>query len=1464
MAENTLYDFYLNHKNNEQAIRKRLVVEDVPSDAAGMFHVYENYEMFKVPELSEAETKVEQILKKHQETVPVGSYSVCNRSQFEKNFNIFSENMLRHLNWDNVVVAGGAINACLLPVPEGVNLRKYYNDQKYTKSDIDMFIYGLLPRDAEKKMIEIADTIVKSLPVPAICIRSTHAISIVSQYPYRHIQIITKLYKSPLEILMSFDIDCCAFAYNGTNVLAVPRSAYSMIRRTNIVDMSRRSPSYEFRLQKYNRRGFSVTIPDLEKDRIDMRIYTKKPTHVKGLARLLILEHMDNNIKQNLFNDVLDHHQATMRRNIALNTTYHKSDYSLVYLPWGREHTAQSTCSSMYSKVVDAENLIQEDGNHRICIMGTMQDIIVGRNTNQMMSRTQVPNTNFTEVPEPPEFISNEEENAYYEVYVAGDICWVTSEGMDMVGSFQKPDEINWYADAYVPSRIDDLCCAIASRNYDLVKSIVLEQSDDERHVLVNARDMSQRSPLALAIRSGDKHIVKFLLDNSASVVARQLGKQALHFAAQYGYLHLMDLIIEYGNAYNKTDEGRNNPFRIDEQDSYKLPPVLYSLIYGHLDCFKSFINKYKVEFGDCVWEFKFDKTKNYNLLKLCMLYKRYDFASFCLEAGYDPHDNYYNNRSGLKGKRLRDFRKSNFPILIDAVYNRDFKFAKLLSDFYYENDVEYKFDEHYNYISSTLNKLIVDINRSQNRYNVDILLFFIRLLEYQLPLNVKVGNRLDTSAKDARKVLTEAYNALYETLINIGICGQFDLLVQVVTDWNIDFNKHKVNVLPYSVSIVDLLCKVTNETNSDLVSNTKKTVPSSVIKWHWVDPTTKETTIGKNYATIISSHQNRSNIELEDMDTNYDITNIIQYNECLKMKELLKTLDVEGRYDKANWSFTSKNDTATVCYNLVKNVNLLQFKYADGTTVPDQARYMKLFEAVASGDTETVKSLSDNTFSVTDSLKNTPLSLAFHTGNEAMINLILDTIYEQDDRPSRGLERYNHVEMTRVKREQIAQKKRKMYVNNLIDVCESDEDEKEEESEFIKPVKKSPKKPIYTESEDEEESIVPTKSAKKYVKKTTHKESEDSDEDYEEVVVNRNEPIESSIYDNVIQEAYTNSVAMNVAMSHRLYGEYFKTLVYTNMHTVLCNMISRCDSSAMDLVRDLNELYKGDYVNKSLELSDGLDTWVLCSANAKSYAFVLEVANVACDSLRDQLIDGNVEETLLNRVHRMTMNRIREFDSVCGNVIKNSNKLLCSKGKNWVELVDYACNFDQFVKPLFDSVVHDNSNFRKLYDRVLHLDFTDRMKLETNTKGQNLLAHAVAHNVSYDIIKTLVDDSYDQNNRDVFGNTPLHYAYYNCNIPMIRLLIPHQKENWFRMTPQDYVAENIKVMVHHNRNENVKANIKSNIIRFGVDVYNNYILGKQLPTREFANKDSIKTAYSYIFDQLGDNVTTMPDSLKL
>jgi hypothetical protein len=46
---------------------------------------------------------------------------------------------------------------------------------------------------------------------------------LIPGFPHHHIQIILRLYKSPAEVLLGFDIDCCCFAFDGKNVWTLPR-----------------------------------------------------------------------------------------------------------------------------------------------------------------------------------------------------------------------------------------------------------------------------------------------------------------------------------------------------------------------------------------------------------------------------------------------------------------------------------------------------------------------------------------------------------------------------------------------------------------------------------------------------------------------------------------------------------------------------------------------------------------------------------------------------------------------------------------------------------------------------------------------------------------------------------------------------------------------------------------------------------------------------------------------------------------------------------------------------------------------------------------------------------------------------------------------------------------------------------------------------------------------------------------
>ena len=169
--------------------------------------------------------------------------------------------------------------------------RNYYHKVAYSNSDVDLFLYGLETEEqANKKLIEIYETICDAVPDTVICFRSRYAVSIVSQFPYRHIQIILRLYKSPAEILMGFDVDACSIGYDGTNVWMTPRCHRSLAHQYNTVDMTRRSPTYEQRLAKYATRGFSVLVPTLQRDRIDPQLFERRFDQVQGLAKLLLLE----------------------------------------------------------------------------------------------------------------------------------------------------------------------------------------------------------------------------------------------------------------------------------------------------------------------------------------------------------------------------------------------------------------------------------------------------------------------------------------------------------------------------------------------------------------------------------------------------------------------------------------------------------------------------------------------------------------------------------------------------------------------------------------------------------------------------------------------------------------------------------------------------------------------------------------------------------------------------------------------------------------------------------------------------------------------------------------------------------------------------------------------------------------------------------------------------------------------
>ncbi len=72
-------------------------------------------------------------------------------------------------------------------------------------------------------------------------------------FHYDKIQFIHRVYPNAASVLGGFDLTPCMVAYDGYRILALEIGAWSALGRINIVDISRRSTSFEHRLQKYSR-----------------------------------------------------------------------------------------------------------------------------------------------------------------------------------------------------------------------------------------------------------------------------------------------------------------------------------------------------------------------------------------------------------------------------------------------------------------------------------------------------------------------------------------------------------------------------------------------------------------------------------------------------------------------------------------------------------------------------------------------------------------------------------------------------------------------------------------------------------------------------------------------------------------------------------------------------------------------------------------------------------------------------------------------------------------------------------------------------------------------------------------------------------------------------------------------------------------------------------------------------------
>ncbi|KAK4502688.1 hypothetical protein PRZ48_006114 [Zasmidium cellare] len=506
---------------------------------------------------------------------------------FRTNFNVFSESALVDLDWSNVVAAGSSVVTSLLAVPEKHGgskraLRSYYHEQLAPASDVDLFIYGLTEEQAKEKIKQIEQNIRDAILVETTTIRTKNAITIASQYPTRHVQVVLRIYKSISEILTGFDVDCACAAYDGQQVYASPRALTAYMTQINTIDLTRRSPSYESRLSKYARRGFEVYWPNLDRSRVDPTIFERSFGRTEGLARLLILEKLPKSTDREAY---LDQRRAERGRPAVnrwrmrarmirgnIKNDYEDevaewvdeeevSDYHTFTIPYGPKFHARKIEKLLYTKdlLLNAEWNKPKDREvnlHRHpAFFGRTDDVF-----HDCCGYCPSPAT-------PEEKEAAEQES---KIYVSGGISFIKDDpGRQTIGSFNPLSADDWTEMAYV-GNTELLCKAIVDGDIEYVRSWLEQEGNDP-----NTRDYTGRTPLHLAVTSSTLEVVQTLVDQGARLVARLVdGKTALHLAAMRGNVEMVSALLRKSEANEEEEERKTEARRTARQAEEEGKPL--------------------------------------------------------------------------------------------------------------------------------------------------------------------------------------------------------------------------------------------------------------------------------------------------------------------------------------------------------------------------------------------------------------------------------------------------------------------------------------------------------------------------------------------------------------------------------------------------------------------------------------------------------------------------------------------------------------------------------------------------------------------------------------------------------------------------------------------------------------------------------------------------------------------------
>jgi len=160
--------------------------------------------------------------------------------------------------------------------------------------------------------------------------------------------------------------------------------------------------------------------------------------------------------------------------------------------------------------------------------------------------------------PSTPEEIATQIEED--KIFIRGEMEFIKDDpGRQTVGSFNPLTDDDWTTQAYITKDREDLCDACARGDVDVVENLLKPNSlssvdENLQNKKVNeVRDYLGRTPLQLAVLGGHTEMVKLLIQHDARIIARMPdGKTVVHLASQYGFLDILELLLQKSNENKK------------------------------------------------------------------------------------------------------------------------------------------------------------------------------------------------------------------------------------------------------------------------------------------------------------------------------------------------------------------------------------------------------------------------------------------------------------------------------------------------------------------------------------------------------------------------------------------------------------------------------------------------------------------------------------------------------------------------------------------------------------------------------------------------------------------------------------------------------------------------------------------------------------------------------------------------